>query len=258
MKLFFEKYHGTGNDFIIIDNRKYFLKKPSKNLIYSLCNRRYGIGADGVILLQDHTDFDFEMIYFNADGKEGSMCGNGARCVVDFAKKKGIIKNKTEFFAYDGIHQAVHNNEVIGLKMNPVNKIEKTGTNYFLDTGSPHYVIFVKSLSDMDIVKGGRKIRYNIRFKKKGTNVNFVETTTGGIKVRTYERGVETETLSCGTGAVAAAICYSHKNQNSVNNVNVLTTGGKLKVKLEYSSGIYKNIWLYGPAVFVFEGAINI
>lgn len=256
MKLEFEKYHGAGNDFVMIDDRD--LNFPARNevLIRHICDRRFGVGADGLILLQKHPNYDFNMVYFNADGKAGSMCGNGGRCVAAFAKSLGLIENATHFMASDGLHEAIFSDSQISLKMQDVAEVEKIGSNYFLNTGSPHFVCFVEDIEKLDVLKEGRKIRYNKRFAKQGTNVNFVEVTKSGLKVRTYERGVEDETLSCGTGVTAAALvaCIKGIKKNAKQFI-VHTKGGKLKVSfISQSHQTFSNIWLHGPAAFVYKG----
>ncbi len=257
----FYKYQGTGNDFVMIDQRdNQFLNRNDTQIIQSLCDRKFGIGADGLILLQNLDGYDFEMVYFNADGKESTMCGNGGRCIVAFAKFLGIINSTCNFMAIDGAHIAEINNKgIVSLKMSDVNNIE-IGEDYFvLNTGSPHYVIFVEDLTDINVVESGEVIRYNDRFRKEGINVNFVERVMDGIEVATYERGVEDETLSCGTGVTAAAIAW-HLSQGKMigSEIAVKTKGGDLKVKLEPGSDNYHNIWLCGPAVNVFKGTIQI
>lgn len=256
MKLEFEKYHGAGNDFVMIDDRDLNFPAGNEVLIRRICDRRFGVGADGLILLQKHPSFDFKMVYFNADGKAGSMCGNGGRCVAAFAKSLGIIDHVTHFMASDGAHEAIFTPSQISLKMQDVTEVEKIGTNYYLNTGSPHYVCFVEDVEKLDVLKEGRKIRYNKRFAKPGTNVNFVEITKTGLKVRTYERGVEDETLSCGTGVTAAALvaCIKGIKRNAKQFV-VLTKGGKLKVSFtSLANNSFSNIWLHGPAAFVYKG----
>ena len=256
MKIEFHKYQGAGNDFVMVDNRDNNFPVENGALIKKICDRRFGVGADGLILLQKHTNFDFEMVYFNADGNEGSMCGNGGRCVAAFADSLAIIKNRTSFLAIDGNHEAVINDKIISLKMADVNGIEKIGKDYFLNTGSPHFVRFVKDIENQDVVKEGKKIRYNKRFEKEGTNVNFVEAKKDGLHVRTYERGVEAETLSCGTGVTAVALiaAFIHINPKA-KQFPMVTTGGKLKVSfLQKSPTEYTDIWLHGPAAFVYRG----
>ncbi len=257
MNLPFFKYQGTGNDFVMVDQREVqYLDRSNTEAIRSLCNRKFGIGADGLILLQNAEGFDFEMVYFNADGRESTMCGNGGRCIAAFAKMLGIIEARCTFLAIDGPHEAlVQQNGIVDLKMKDVSDIE-TGKGYFvLDTGSPHYVILVEDISDLNVVESGQAIRYADRFREKGINVNFVEKTQNGIEVATYERGVEDETLSCGTGVVASAIAWQlHNPFSAKGEIAVKTKGGDLKVKLEKENGGFKQIWLCGPAVEVFSG----
>ena len=207
MTMTFHKYQGTGNDFIIIDNRNYIFPKKNSSLIASLCDRHFGIGADGLILLEDHKTVDFSMIYFNADGHESTMCGNGGRCIVAFAKQLDLIKNETTFDAVDGLHYATIENGIVSLKMIDVKSIELSNTHSFLNTGSPHHINFSENIDTINVKELGAKIRYGAPYFKEGTNVNFAEKTSdNSFKVRTYERGVEDETLACGTGAVASAI----------------------------------------------------
>ena len=267
MKILFSKYHGTGNDFILVDNRTSYLK-TYKELVKFLCDRRFGIGADGLILLQNHPDMDFEMIYFNSDGNESSMCGNGGRCITAFAKRLGIIQNNAAFNAIDGPHQAIIVNENedknapvmnVKLRMKDVSGIEIGDDYIYMDTGSPHYVVKVDDATSVDIVNDARKIRYNERFKTVGTNVNFIQNKIDHLYVRTYERGVEDETLSCGTGVTASAIAASIWDLNKYeNNCSVNTPGGKLSVHFEKEGDNFKNVWLEGPTAFVFEGIIEI
>ncbi len=261
MHLSFYKYQGTGNDFILIDNRKSFFDKSQAALIQRLCDRKFGIGADGLILLEKHSAYDFEMVYFNANGHEGSMCGNGGRCTVAFAKKLGIIKKETHFQAVDGFHEAlIVENDWIELKMSAVSSIEKWEDDYILNTGSPHYVTFNHDLDNLDVFKEGRQIRYSKRFTKKGINVNFVTEKEGKLQVATYERGVEDETLSCGTGVVASALAhYRHNNKNNTSgNIAIQTKGGNLSVRWKMQDGAFQDIWLCGPATCVFEGQLEV
>ena len=254
----FNKYQGAGNDFIIIDNRNSIFNPDDAVLIKQLCDRRFGIGADGLILINRKPEFDFEMVYFNADGYIGSMCGNGGRCAADFAVKSGIAGNKLRFVAADGIHDAVSEDELIRLKMNDVNEIRSVAGNYFLNTGSPHYVVFSGDLNNFDVFNEGKKIRWSEDFQPGGTNVNFVEPENNGIYVRTFERGVEDETLSCGTGVTASAIASVLSGHFVSSPVNVRTRGGNLKVEFNVTGNLITDIWLTGPATFVFEGKINI
>lgn len=256
----FYKYQGTGNDFILIDQREtQYLTRADVDGIAHLCDRRFGIGADGLILLQHLEGYDFEMIYFNADGRESSMCGNGGRCIVAFAKQLGMIENKTHFLAIDGEHEAIIRSDGwVELKMSDVKSVENGSDFYYLNTGSPHYITFVEDVKSVNVFEEGRAIRYNDRFKNEGTNVNFVEPTDTGITVATYERGVEDETFSCGTGVTAAAIAYYLKSENKVEtSVPIQVKGGKLEVRFEPNGEGFKNIWLCGPAELVFEGRIR-
>lgn len=260
MKIKFYKYEGAGNDFIILDNRQNLYNDITSQQVKQLCDRHFGIGADGLMLLNQQKDKDFQMVYFNADGNEGSMCGNGGRCIVKFASMSGIKKSEYEFSATDGDHKAeIDLDKQISLKMNDVNSVEFSLDHYVLDTGSPHYVKFVKDIEKFDVVTEGRKIRNSKEFVEKGINVNFVETLSDDqIYVRTYERGVENETLSCGTGVTASAIIAAH-NDNGFNRVEVKTRGGELSVEFEkISETEYTDIWLSGPAQFVFSGEIEL
>ncbi len=260
MKIFFEKYQGTGNDFVMIDNRSLFFPKET-DLIAHLCHRRFGIGADGLILIEHETSVpaDFRMVYYNANGKEGSMCGNGGRCAVAFAKSLGLFEKETQFLASDGFHEAFFKEKLVYLKMKDVNEIEKNPKGYyFLDTGSPHYVEFVQNLEKMNVFEKGKAIRYNERFCEKGTNVNFVKILGENLlQVRTYERGVEDETYSCGTGVTASALVYAMRKQD-VQKVQIKTLGGDLWVSFQRKNGIFYNIFLAGRAEKVFEGQIEV
>ncbi len=266
MKLHFFKYHGNGNDFIIIDNR---IDDIDLTLIQiqQLCNRRFGIGADGLILLNNSKRSDFEMVYYNSDGKISSMCGNGGRCIAAFANYLGLAKDEIIFEAFDGIHKAIVIDKKtsgkiwdVKLQLRDVDEIEKNKKYYFLDTGSPHYVEFVDNVAELNVDAEGRKTRYSERFSPNGTNVNFVEIDDERIFVRTYERGVESETLSCGTGVTASAIACFYENGKK--EVDVHTTGGEFIVSFEVNNQTgtnrFENIWLQGPAELVFEGSISI
>ena len=259
MQLPFYKYHGTGNDFILIDNRNLLIQNINTEQIRKLCHRRFGIGADGLMLLKSSSDYDFEMDYYNSDGSGGTMCGNGGRCIVAFARHLGIIDTSTKFIASDGPHEAQFNDEgEVNLKMQNVNTIEENEEYSFLHTGSPHYVRFVFDVNSIDVLTEGKKVRNSEQFKKEGTNVNFVSKIGTGLAVRTYERGVEDETYSCGTGSVASAIAYYSKfNLNQVP-INIKTLGGNLQVSFNKIGNNYKNVYLKGPAVLVFEGKIDI
>ncbi|MEJ6663920.1 MAG: diaminopimelate epimerase [Flavobacteriaceae bacterium] len=254
MSLAFVKYHGTGNDFIMIDDRVQNFEHRYAHRIASLCDRHTGIGADGLILLQNSDDYDFKMVYYNSDGALGSMCGNGARCIVHWAKELGIIKEKTDFVAPDGLHQAWFDKDEVVLAMADVRAIEANAYGIFLDTGSPHQVCIEKRLEGLDVTGKGRTLRYDV-FGKEGANINFVAPAKdGGFALRTYERGVEAETLSCGTGATAAALAMHHLSLSSGPIVVLKTLGGNLKVSFDFSDGLYSNITLTGSATAVFNG----
>jgi diaminopimelate epimerase len=258
MIIAFNKYQGAGNDFIIIDNRDGVFNPGDSRLINILCDRRFGIGADGLILIKNTNGFDFEMVYFNSDGFEGTMCGNGGRCSADFAIRSEIAGKKMAFKAIDGIHDAIAENGIIRLKMNNVYEFRLVNDNYFLNTGSPHYVIFTEELENFDVYNEGKRFRHSKEFLPGGTNVNFVKPEKGGIYVRTFERGVEDETLSCGTGVTASAIASVLSGHFGRGPINVRTKGGDLKVEFDAEDSKITNIWLCGPATFVFEGKIEI
>lgn len=261
MELQFYKYQGTGNDFIIADNRKQEYSGLTTAQIHHICGRHFGIGADGFMLLNEKEGYDFEMIYYNADGKEGSMCGNGGRCIVKFASHIGIHRSVYHFLASDGPHEAeIDIDRIVSLKMKDVKGITKYHSDYILNTGSPHYIKIVADVMNENVLKEGQEIRYHKDFKTEGINVNFVELTDEPDKiiVRTYERGVENETLSCGTGVTAAALVCYH-NEKGFNDVEVKTLGGKLSVEFDrIGDEHYENIWLCGPAIRVFSGSIEL
>ena len=260
MHIQFFKYQGTGNDFVIIDNRSGKYSGLSMSQVRLICDRRFGVGADGLMLLNNHADYDFEMKYFNADGKESSMCGNGGRCLVRFAQDMGIMRTNYSFLASDGPHEASINIDgIVSLKMKDVPDIDFRRSHFILNTGSPHYVEMTQNVMDVDVLKRGKEIRYSPEFEKEGINVNFVEQldTPDKILVRTYERGVEAETYSCGTGVTAAAL-VCHHNDNGFNRVEVQTLGGHLSVEYDKIDDGFKNVWLNGPAEKVFDGTIEI
>lgn len=261
MKLFFTKYQGTGNDFILADNRKNEYSNLTTAQINHLCNRRFGIGADGLMLLNEKDGLDFEMKYYNADGKEGSMCGNGGRCITKFAYHLGIHRDVYRFIASDGLHEAeIDMDGIVSLKMKDVTSIRKFHNDFILDTGSPHYIKFVSNVMDLDVFKKGAEIRNSKEFLEQGINVNFVEqqSEVDKIIVRTFERGVEDETYSCGTGVTAAALVSFH-NENGFNEVEVKTLGGTLSVEYDKTNdNSFENIWLCGPAEKVYEGSVEI
>ena len=259
MEIKFYKYQGTGNDFVIMDNRTGEYDALASGQIKKLCDRRFGIGADGLMLLNNKSGFDFEMIYYNSDGRLSSMCGNGGRCIVRFAKDIGINKTLYSFLATDGPHDAeIMENNIIRLKMQDVSAVEERNGNFILNTGSPHFIKFWTDVRNMDVVKKGRDIRYSDAFAAAGINVNFAEITDDdSIYMRTYERGVEDETLSCGTGVTAAALVSAH-NDNGFNAVDVQTRGGRLTVEFnKIDDQTFTDIYLCGPAKFVFCGTVN-
>lgn len=260
MQIHFLKYQGAGNDFILIDNRSNAFKNMDKNLVAKLCDRRFGIGADGLMLLSTHSDFDFEMDYYNADGNLGSMCGNGGRCIVAFAKHLGIIDSETNFLAVDGPHYAkiTVDGNWVELQMIDVDKIDKDNDAFVLNTGSPHYVQQVTNLQEMDVFTVGKSIRNNQTYKAQGINVNFVEPKTEHLFVRTFERGVEDETYACGTGVTAVAMAMAQK-QNQIGKIEtaIEVLGGKLQVNFNYDGQKFTDVFLCGPAVKVFEGKIE-
>ncbi|MFI0431346.1 diaminopimelate epimerase [Mariniflexile sp. HMF6888] len=257
MQQTFYKYQGTGNDFVMIDNRQLtFNKKDTKHIAF-LCDRRFGVGADGLILLENHPTLDFKMVYYNADGNESTMCGNGGRCLVAFANQLGVIKDKAVFEAIDGLHHATINDGIVKLQMLDVDVVEKHENHVFLNTGSPHHVQFEEQIENFDIKTKGAAIRYGAPYNEVGSNVNFVKKISDQIfAVRTYERGVEDETLSCGTGVTAVALAMHALKQTNENLITLKVQGGELQVSFDLENGIYKNVWLIGPASFVFSGTI--
>lgn len=260
MKFTFYKYEGTGNDFILFDDREKKFDEKNVKLIARLCDRKFGIGADGLMLLRNSVGYDFEMVYFNSDGNPSSMCGNGGRCIARFSNDIGVIKKKeASFLAIDGKHIAVIGNETVKLKMSDVLDVEKGNNFFYLSTGSPHYVAFCPNVHELDVFAEGKKIRNSDRFLKEGTNVNFVALERDGIFVRTYERGVENETLSCGTGVTASALAAALKGRvTNSDKCIVYTRGGNLSVHFKREGNGFSDIWLEGPATFVFKGEIEI
>jgi diaminopimelate epimerase len=260
MELEFYKYQGTGNDFVMIDNRSNTFPKENTQLVAHLCDRRFGIGADGLILLDTDATSDFRMVYYNSDGNLSSMCGNGGRCLVAFAKKLNVIQNETTFTATDGLHYAtVGADGIVSLQMIDVAEIKNTPDYSFLNTGSPHHVQIVEDLQHFNVKENGAAIRYGNLYGQAGSNINFVkkidETT---FSLRTYERGVEDETLACGTGATAVAIAMNATGQTNSNEINLNVEGGKLAVSFDKVNEKYTNVFLKGPAEFVFKGTIEI
>ncbi|MCX2474284.1 diaminopimelate epimerase [Pedobacter sp. MC2016-05] len=260
MKINFFKYQGAGNDFILIDHTMKQLEDIDNELIEQLCDRRFGIGADGLMFLTQHDDYDFEMHYFNADGKLGSMCGNGGRCIVAFAKQLGIIQNETNFLAVDGPHYAriSESGDWVELQMIDVDSITNDGEAFVLNTGSPHYVALQSDLKNFDVFTQGKNIRYNEVYSEKGINVNFVEDKGDHLFVRTYERGVEDETYACGTGVTAVAMAMAkYKSQTGHIKTDIKVLGGDIKIDFDYDGNAFTNVFLCGPAKLVFEGEVG-
>ena len=261
MVINFVKYHGNGNDFIMIDNRAKLLRGDEYIMFGKMCTRRFGIGADGLILIETNANYDFEMKYYNADGRPSTLCGNGGRCAIKYAEQIGLIANTTTFLATDGPHEGkILPKGIVSLKMNDVTKVVRGDGDYVIDTGSPHYIKFLKGVDDLDVFEAGRKIRYSDTFKKEGINVNFTELTDNGIKVRTYERGVEDETFSCGTGVTAAALATSIEltlDEGPVD-LKIKSLGGNLNVSFNKESiERFTNIWLTGGAQMVYAGQLD-
>lgn len=257
MKMDFYKYQGTGNDFVMIDNRLDNFPKKNRELIVYLCDRKFGVGADGLILLEHCEKSDFRMVYYNSDGNESTMCGNGGRCIVSFAQFLNIIGKETTFNAIDGLHHATVEGAIVHLKMQDVNEIKGKPGATFMNTGSPHHVQMVSSLSQLDVVRDGAKLRYGL-YGKEGSNINFVEKNdNGNFSVRTYERGVEDETLSCGTGVTAVALAMHHLGKTKDSQVSVHVLGGELEVTFVAKSHGYEQIYLIGEAKKVFKGELE-
>ena len=256
MNLSFYKYQGTGNDFVMIDNRTKIFPKDEINKILQISDRHFGIGADGIILIENDDNFDFKMIYFNADGSQ-TFCGNGARCAVAFAKYLNIIQHKTTFLAVDGEHFAELEDDIISLQMINVDDIKVSENSVFMHTGTQHHVEMVKELENYPVFDNGKKIRNSYDFP--GSNVNFVQQLNDTtFRVRTYEKGVEDETLACGTGVTAVAIAMHKTNKTKSNSISLPVEGGNLEVSFDENNGVYTNVFLKGPAKFVFKGEIDI
>ena len=263
MKISFFKYEGTGNDFILLDNRDEKYSALNRSQVEFLCNRNFGIGADGLILLEKKAPYDFNMVYYNSDGNISSMCGTGGRCITAFANALKLVNGEARFLTADGTHESVilsPSPVIVKLKMSDVNAFEKVGNDVYLNTGSPHYVTFVEDVSKTDVISEARKIRYSDRFKSEGTNVNFVQQSSGGLIVRSYERGVENETLSCGTGVTASVLAsvINQKVNRDAMKVEVRSMGGPLSVHFTSTPAGFENVWLEGEAKFVFKGEIEI
>ena len=259
MKINFSKYNGAGNDFILIDDRKNLIN-DNKSLITYLCDRHFGIGADGLIILKESSNSDFEILHYTSDGNLGSLCGNGSRCAVLFAFNKDIISTNTVFHAFDGIHNAeILGNGLIKMDMKLNSDIVSNSYGTWLDTGSPHLVVENNDTDELDVNNEGRLIRYNDFYKEEGVNINFVEKISDNqFKIRTYERGVENETLACGTGSTASAICMNFLGRTNSSNITMQCKGGDLNVKFHSSEKDYNEISITGPAKKVFEGTIEV
>ena len=259
MQLSFSKYQGAGNDFIIIDDRKNIFPKHT-DLVKKLCDRHFGIGADGLMLLEKSGISDFHMRYYNSDGNESTMCGNGGRCITLFAQKIGLIESSAHFTGIDGEHISnIEKSGLINLKMQDVKELEIGKDYYFLNTGSPHYVCFVEDVMKVNVNEVGKSIRNSFNLKNGGTNVNFVDLSDNRINIRTFERGVEAETLACGTGSVATAIAVSLHTKNPKSDYEIYTLGGKLSVRFtKLNDHRYSDVWLKGPAINVFDGSIDV
>lgn len=258
LKIRFFKYQGAGNDFVMLDDRniRYDLDQAQ---IAKICNRHFGVGADGLILLRQDEQADFRMVYYNADGRESTMCGNGGRCIAQFAYDLQVVKSSDmTFFAIDGLHHAKILDHAVALQMVDVGEVQKYPTHYFLNTGSPHHVAFVEALDELDVKTKGKQIRYGAPYFENGSNVNFVEIQDNILVIRTYERGVEDETLACGTGVTAAAIVAYEQQLITDLPIKVKALGGNLEVNFEKVNQTYRKVWLTGPAKFVFEGIIDL
>ena len=259
MEINFSKYNGAGNDFILIDDRKNLIV-DNKSLIRYLCDRHFGVGADGLIILKESNNYDFEILHYTSDGNLGSLCGNGSRCAVLFAYNKNIIGRKTVFKAFDGIHSAeILDDELIKMEMNVNSDIVSNSYGTWLDTGSPHLVIEKDNIDKLDVNNEGRLIRYNDFYKKEGVNVNFIEKISDDqFKIRTYERGVENETLACGTGSTASAICMNYLGRTKSGKITMKCRGGDLNVQFNSSNNGFEEISITGPAKLVFDGTIKV
>jgi diaminopimelate epimerase len=260
MQIEFFKYQGTGNDFVMIDNRSDFFPKENVQLVARLCDRRFGIGGDGLILLEKDADTDFKMVYYNSDGNQSSMCGNGGRCLVAFAKDLNVINDSCIFIAMDGLHHAsVANDGIVSLQMIDVTNIKKGNDYTFMNTGSPHHVQIVEDLEHYNVKENGAALRYGALYGAVGSNINFVKKINEDtFSLRTYERGVEDETLACGTGATAVAIAMNATGQTNASSIKLNVEGGKLAVSFDKMGDLFTNVFLIGPAEFVFKGVIEV
>lgn len=255
----FTKYQGAGNDFVIINHMEGpVLRDLSVERIAALCDRRFGIGADGLMLLEPDADYDFRMRYFNSDGRASSMCGNGGRCIAAFAHRLGYTGDRITFIAVDGPHQAkIVDENWVQLEMNSVDEIKQVLEGSFVETGSPHYVEWVDRVDSVDVNGRGRKLRHDATFSPDGTNVNFVSGNLEELQIATFERGVEAETLACGTGVTAAAmVAVGRSGETGTFTIPVKVKGGNLEVRLRFDGKTFSDVWLCGPATYVFDGEI--
>ncbi|OIQ29899.1 MAG: diaminopimelate epimerase [Crocinitomix sp. MedPE-SWsnd] len=254
----FFKYHGAGNDFIMIDNRDSVFQGNKIDLAKKVCSRRFGVGSDGLIFIENWESGDFEMDFYNPDGSQ-SFCGNGSRCAVAFAIKLGIVSKHALFLAIDGEHNAKIEENTISISMSDLHLFEKNDDHYVIHTGSPHYISFHMNIEELDLLDFAHGIRYSQKYLKEGINVNVIEEITDRkIGIRTYERGVEAETLACGTGATAAALAFAIENSLESGRIEVKAKGGDLSVDFNKAEEAYEEIWLNGPAVEVFKGVFNV
>lgn len=251
----FYKYQGAGNDFIMIDNRNDLISKDKEKMAIKLCERRFGLGSDGLIFIEADKDVDFNMNFFNPDGSQ-SFCGNGSRCAVKFAKYLNAFEgDKTDFKAIDGIHSAELIDGNVKVSIQNVLSYDKYEDDYYMHTGSPHYMKFYNNVDEEDLILISREIRYSEKFKPGGTNVNFIQKVNNyTIKIRTYERGVENETYACGTGATACALTQAIVEEIPRGNIKVKAKGGDLSVDFVQDSSGFSDVWLEGPAEFVYKG----
>lgn len=257
LKLPFYKYQGAGNDFIMVDNRDLSYKHNEPSKLARICDRRFGVGGDGIMFLEPAEGFDFKMVYYNSDGNPSSMCGNGGRCIVAFAKFLKVIDTETTFIAVDGPHYAKisDSGEWVSLQMIDVTRIDRDGDDFVLDTGSPHYVRFDKQVAEKDVFNEGRAIRYSNTYKENGININFAEIKADYLFVRTYERGVENETFACGTGVTAVALANAFANEKTGKvETPIKVLGGDLNIRFDYDGKVFTNIFLEGPAKQTFKG----
>jgi len=259
MRLPFVKYNGTGNDFIVIDNRKNIFSSLNKNQISNLCNRNFGIGADGIILIQDDEDSDFNVIYYNSDGNIGTFCGNGSRCAVHYSKLIGMLNHEPKFKFHDEIYTAEVNENLVSIHFPNIKNWQIKDDNIFINTGSPHHVLFKEDIGFIDVNVLGKKLCENSIFTVEHTNVNFVSINNEkSISVRTYERGVNAETLSCGTGVVASVLSSDINNYISNKEILVKTKGGDIIVSFNKKNEYYENIIMSGKVQNVYSGIINL